>query len=241
MAGPELLGTPSDELPDVLSIGRADVSTIFVSMSAKDPEGRDADYLAWHALDHRPEQYRVPGLRASLRLVSTPACRGARAVSGERYDAVDHVMTYFFADADALNPFGSLGSALAKGGRMPHMLPAVERAVYQTTGAISAPRIKVGADVLPWWPATGVYLVVEQGSAGAFELSEVEGVAGAWGAEQRDQGLQITYCFLDDDPVLTARRLEPALEQRWADTSSVPLLAAPFHLPVDREWDRYLP
>lgn len=236
----ELLGTPSDVLTDVLSIGRSDISTIFVSMSAKDPDGRDAEYLAWHALDHRPEQYRIPGLRASLRLVSTPACREVRAANTERYETVDHVMTYFFADAGALTPFAGLGSALGAAGRMPRMLPAVERAVYEARGAAASPRIKAGSDVLPWWPATGAYLLVERGSEGASGLTETEGVAGAWWAEGIE-GLQLTFCFLDDDPVAAAHRLRPALDKRWASGAVVALLAAPFHIPVDHDWDRYLP
>jgi hypothetical protein len=56
-------------------------------MARRHPEGRDAEYLRWHTLDHRPEQHRIAGVRASLRLVSTPACRAARAYSDERFDA----------------------------------------------------------------------------------------------------------------------------------------------------------
>ena len=239
----ELRGTPSDALPDVLSIGRSDISTMFVSMSARDSDGRDAEYLAWHTLDHRPEQYRVPGLRASLRVVSTPSCRLARLVSEERYDAVDHVMTYFFADREALVPFGRLGAALDRGGRMTHMLPAVDRAVYVVDGMSAAARIKAGADVLPWWPAVGVYLLLERGAAGTAELSHVEGVAGVWWANavHPNEDVRITYCFLDDDPVVVAHRLRPALEKRWAGGTPAPLLAAPFHVTLAREWDRYLP
>ena len=58
-----------------------DITTVFVSMSARHPDGLDADYLQWHSLDNRPEQHRLAALRSSLRLVSTPACRAARAVS----------------------------------------------------------------------------------------------------------------------------------------------------------------
>jgi hypothetical protein len=53
--------------------------------------------------------------------------------------------------------------------------------------------------------------------------------------------LQITYCFLDDDPVATARRLPDALEKRWADTGVVPLLAAPFYPVVGNDYDRHVP
>src|SRR5579862_9198183 len=104
----QLSGTASDALPAVLATGSTDVYAIFVSLSARDPEGRDAEYLHWHSLDHRPEQYRVAGLRHSIRLVSTPAYRAARAASNERYDRVDHVMTYFFAQSAAFDQFRAL-------------------------------------------------------------------------------------------------------------------------------------
>jgi hypothetical protein len=63
-----LAGTPSDDAAAIVATGHADVTTLFVSMSARHPEGRDADYLAWHSLDHRPEQHRLPALRASFRM-----------------------------------------------------------------------------------------------------------------------------------------------------------------------------
>jgi hypothetical protein len=103
-----LPGTPSDEVDGVLAVGRGEIGTLFVSMARRHPEGRDAEYLRWHTLDHRPEQHRLAGVRASLRLVSTPACRAARAHSDERFDAIDHVMTYFFTDQRGLTPFNEL-------------------------------------------------------------------------------------------------------------------------------------
>lgn len=248
---PPLSGRPSDEVPGILATGRSGVAALFVSMSARHPEGRDADYLAWHTLDHRPEQYRLASLRTSLRFASTPACRAARAVSSARYDALDHLMTYFFADLAGLEPFVALSDAIRNAGRTPYLLPLVERAVYRVSGAHAAPRIKVGADVLPWWPATGVYLLVERGEAPAPELTEVPGVGGAWWASGAavgppyasadNAGLQLTYCFLDGDPVETAARLRPYLEKRWAGSRVVPLLAGPFRSIVPYEWDRALP
>jgi hypothetical protein len=115
---------------------------------------------------------------------------------------------------------------------------------------VAAPRVKVGADVLPWWPAQGVYLLVERGEAEAADLAEVPGVAGAWWAttvastplfSTAEMGQQITYCFLDDDPVDTAGRLAPSLEQRWSSGAVTPLFAAPFHTLVPHAWDRHVP
>src|SRR5580698_7225637 len=112
-----LPGTPSDDVADVLATGDGDITTLFVSMATRHPEGTDAEYLRWHTLDHRPEQHRLSAVRASLRLVSTPACRAARAVRHERFDRIDHVQTYFFTDIAGLDGFLTLSTALGDAGR----------------------------------------------------------------------------------------------------------------------------
>lgn len=243
-----LNGIPSDQSPAILAEGDSGVATLFLSMSERHPEGDDAEYLRWHSLDHRPEQYRLSALRSSLRVVSTPACRGARAASRDDFDAVDHVMTYFFADRGGLDGFGTLSKALSDAGRSPFVLKPVQRGVYDVASRHAALRVKVGADVLPWWPARGVYLLLEEGQEEATALLSVPGVAGLWHAgsvatpfSSAGTGQQLTYCFLDGDPVDVAGRLRPVLERRWAEKGITPLLAAPFHTIVPWEWDRYLP
>jgi hypothetical protein len=244
-----LVGSPSDGVPDVLATGRSGITSIFVSMSARHPDGHDADYLRWHCFDHRPEQYRLASIRSSVRLVSTPACRAARAACDARYEAVDHVMTYFFADVAGLAEFNDLAVALRGAGRIPYLLPVVERGVYRVDDTVAAPRIKVGADVLPWWPAEGGYVLLERGEARADDLLGIDGVAGAWSgrAARVDElystaaaGTQITLCFLDDDPLAVAERLGPALEARWA-SGIEPLFAAPFHVVLAHDLTRHLP
>jgi hypothetical protein len=246
-----LVGTASDDAPAILATGRTDITTLFVSMSARHPESRDADYLAWHTLDHRPEQHRLESLRASFRLVSTPACRAARAIGNDRYDATDHLMTYLFKDVGGLSQFVELSTALAQAGRVPYLLPVVERAVYRLSGTLAAPRIKAGADVMPWWPARGVYVLIERGGQSHAELIDVPGVGGVWWggslpmearyATAQIDGLQISYCFLDEDPAAAARQLRPVLEARWKRRSIEPLFAAPFHVLVAHQWERFVP
>jgi hypothetical protein len=245
-----LPGTPSDEVAGVLATGDGDITTMFVSMATRHPDGTDADYLQWHTLDHRPEQHRLSAVRASLRLVSTPACRAARAVRHEHFDPVDHVMTYFFSDTAGLGGFLTLSAALGGAGRKLPLLPPVERGVYGVQSRLAAPHVKVGADVLPWWPARGVYLLLETHKTTPAELLEVEGVAGVWSTSALDvgpalasapAGQQLTYCFLDDDPVATAARMSPVLEKRWSAADIDPLFAAPFHPVVPHEWGRYVP
>jgi hypothetical protein len=257
-----LPGTPTDEVVEVLAAGSGEISTLFVSMATRHPDGADADYLRWHTLDHRPEQHRMPSLRASLRLVSTADCRSARAASRGRFDAVDHVMTYFFTDPHGLRPFTDLGAALYNAGRMLPLLPPVERGVYEVQRKVAAPRVKIGADVLPWSPVRGVFLLVERGASPSTEpstgpstgpstdLLEVAGIAGVWSASALEvdaklanaqPGQWLTYCFLDDDPVATAQRLQPVLQAKWSQPGTEPLLAAAFHVVVPYEWDRYVP
>jgi hypothetical protein len=246
-----LPGTPTDAADGVLALGRSVIELVYVSMSARHPEGRDVDYLRWHFLDHRPEQYRLDTIRASLRLVSTPECRAARAASDQRFDSTDHVMNYFFSDASGLKPFHDLGRALGKVGRIPELLPSVERGVYAFDGRAATPDAKVGADVLPWWPAAGVYLLIEHGHASAAPLLDVDGVAGAWWAATASDvpeqyslaqpGDQLTYLFLADDPVAVAARLQPALERRWDDGDVVGLFAAPFHVADAHDLSKHLP
>ena len=245
-----LSGTPSDEVDAVVATGRSGVTAMYLSMSNRHPDGADAGYLAWHTLDHRPEQHRLESIRASLRVVSTPACRTARAVSRDPFDAVDHVMTYFFTGPEGFGGFVDLADALREAGRTPYVLPPVERGAYTVHTRRASPRVKVGADVLPWLPATGIYLLLERGDATADALVDVPGVAGVWTAvaqppdptlSSAPAGQRLTYCFLDNDPVATAARLRPVLERRWEGTDVTPLLAAPFHVIVPGEWDRYLP
>jgi hypothetical protein len=246
----DLEGTPSDELSDVLATGTSDASFAFISMSAREPGGRDAEYIEWHTLDHRPEQHRLAGLRTSLRLVSTPECRAARAASIERFDGADHVMTYVFAGPESIPGFNALGGALHKAGRMPLRLPTVEFMTADLAGKVANPLAVAGADVLPHRPALGVYLLIEDGHESPESLIDVAGVAGAWwyhgnlapspyGTDAR--GLQVTYLYLDEDPLIVAERLGGLVQKRWVAGDVDGLLAAPYYTIVPFDWARHVP
>ena len=245
-----LQGTPTELLPEVLSTGRSDIQFAFVSLSKREPEGRDAEYVEWHSLDHRPEQHRLAGLRSSLRVVSTPSCRVARAAQVAPFDEVDHVMTYLFSDPSSIPGFDKLGGALFDGGRMPLRLPTVDFYTADLVGKAASPSAVAGADVMPWRPALGVYLVIERGASDPTSLLDVDGVAGVWWYEGGSspsayisdaQGLQLTYLYLDQDPVEVAQRLQGPLARRWSAGGVEGLLAAPFYAIVPFEWKRFLP
>lgn len=243
-------GTPSDDLPEVLATGRSDADFVFISLSGRDPTGRDADYIAWHSLDHRPEQYRLAGIRNTMRLVSTPACRAARAASEAPYDAVDHIMTYQFTEGAAIPAFTELGQSLDRGGRMAHRIPSLGYLTGDVLGRIAAPHALAGADVIPWRPAQGVYVIFEDGEASPESLLDCPGVAGIWWYRgspdmppygSNSAGKQMTYCYLDEDPVEAAAELGARLRQRWASGAVKGRLAAPFYTIVPFDWSRNLP
>jgi len=243
-------GTPSDDCPAILKTGKTDSRLIFMSLSQRHAQGLDAEYLVWHSLDHRPEQYRIAGLRHSIRVVSTPACRDARAASVPEFDAVDHVIAYLFTGPASIPPFHELFVALCDNGRFEPKLPPVGFVVGDCAGRVAAPRVVVGADVVPWRPLLGAYLLIEEGSATLGDLADTPGVAGAWWFDGIDcpapfqgssKGRQIAVLFLDEDPVAVAQELRPKLDSRWAGGAVSGLLAAPFHAVVPFDWSRHLP
>ncbi|HEY3143378.1 MAG TPA: hypothetical protein VGJ86_19730 [Acidimicrobiales bacterium] len=217
-----------------------------LSMSARHPDGDDAAYLEWHMLDHLPEQYRIAAIRSGQRWVSTARCRKARLVSKAPFDAVDHLVSYLFAD-DALDEFFRLGGELRGLDRMPILLPRIHVGIWDLVDKAANPAALVAADVVPWRPNRGVYLILDRtGSTdAAAALACVDGVAGVWRfqgtsgrhARAQDCGeIEATICYLDGDPVGAAE----AIAAHILPGESM-MLAAPFESMVPFDWDRVLP
>lgn len=83
-----------------------------------------------------------------------------------------------------------------------------KRARSSVPAKIAARRAIAGAYVIPWRPAKGVYLTLEQGTQSPATLVDVAGVTGMWWYQggvppavgfADNTGLQLTYCFLDED------------------------------------------
>lgn len=228
----------------------AEVRLCVISLSARSPDNSDAAYLEWHALDHLPEQYAIAGVVHGQRWASTRACRAESAARVEPLASTDHVVQYLFADpVDAsLDRFFALGAELRHAGRMPRLLPPVELAGYELVACEAAPRALVRAEVLPWRPGRGAYLIIDEAGRGGVPvdgLVDVPGVAGWWrfrGGDFHDRltdttGRNLTVCYLDDDPASVAAGIAP----RVAVSTAGLLLAAPFECVVPWQWDRSLP
>ena len=246
----QLPGTPSDEVADVLATGRGDISTIFVSMATRHPDGTDAEYLRWHTLDHRPEQHRLSAVRASLRLVSTPACR-RRAPSNRRplrrHRPRDDVLLQRSGGLDGIPR--TVHCARRCGPQVPSTAPGRTRCLRraeQDGRASSQGRSRRAAVVAHprRLPAVGT------GASPPTHLIDVEGVAGVWSATS-----QSVDATLASARQVSRSRTASSTTTRFSRRNGCcrfsrsggpkrdvePLFAAPFHTVVPHEWDRYVP
>ncbi len=218
------------------------------SLSTSSPDGDDTPYLRWHHLDHLPQQYEISGLLYGQRWVSTPDCRAARAVQSERFELVNHVVHYVFGEpvAQAVDDFFALRDHLIEIGRFPERLPNRLVAGGEPVEAHAAISALVTADVVPYRPNRGAYLIIERAdpsSEGARwspnhveGLLAIEGVAGFWSFapttlrpdEFSQSGYSVAVCYLDEDPVPVAKAIGTVLADRWEGAAINPAFAAPF-------------
>jgi hypothetical protein len=236
----------------------------FFSLSDRGESDDDTDdraYLAWHQLDHMPEQYQLAGMILGQRWMSNDDCRAARAAASGVFERVHHVVLYLMGDPveQTLDDFFDLGSRLAHLGRFPRDLPRRFLGALRLLEARASPRALVSAEVVPFRPNRGIYLVVERPAdrdrLDAYlrwrhdehlaRLVTAPGVAGAWvfataaryrRGRQTEGDYRITVCYLDDDPSETAGALGPLMEEAWRDAPVTPLLAAPFASLVPWVW-----
>jgi hypothetical protein len=252
-------GGATDGDAQIEATGRGDVTAAVLVFMGRSEDGRDLDVLRWHLFDHVPEQFRVPGVRNGQRWVSTPECRAARFASAP-FENVDYVVQYLFAEPAPQNvtAFAQLGKALGHARRFPGIRqPIYLSGGFEVVGMRTNPRGALGAYVLPWYPASGIFLTMEttpaDPAAGAEimeRLVELEGVAGAWryaggardfGTIKTDHGKSATVYYLYDDPVEAAGRLRDAVEREWSRAGVEGLFAAPLYVVRPFELEKRLP
>src|SRR4029077_21236869 len=124
-----------------------------------DPSEHHA-YNEWHMLDHMPEQYPLDGIAYGQRWVSTPACRAARAASGERLDPIHYVTLYLMTDPveRTLQEFMELGRYLRSVDRFHLHRRACLSGPFRFVAAGAAPRVLISAEAVPDGPKRGVYV-----------------------------------------------------------------------------------
>jgi hypothetical protein len=158
-----------------------------------------------------------------------------------------------------VDEFFALRDHLVEIGRFPERIPNRLVAGVTVVGRHAAESAEVSADVIPFRPNLGAYLVIERAAdpesaapvpwpgATIDALLAVDGVAGMWTFapsglrpdEFSKSGYSMALLYLDEDPVTVAPRVSALLEARWEDASIAPAFAAPFVTLVPWTWDRY--
>jgi len=170
-----------------------------------DPAAHHA-YNAWHQLDHLPEQFSIEGVRFGQRWVCTPACQEARFNVSPLLQSCQYMTLYLMRDAAVLPDFYALARRLREEDRFFSARHSHLSGPYEVTGRWAAPRVKVGAAVVPFRPARGVYVVVGP-RVEAPDLVTHRGVAGAWQFADDSLDRHITVAFVDGDLVSVAAEL----------------------------------
>lgn len=233
------------------------VRAAFFNFTAPAPEGDDiSGYLRWHALDHMPEQYQLPGILLGTRWLADRECRQAQISGAGNLAEVGSVVNYLVTEPvqSTHDDFMELGPRLALMGRFPQGRPSLQLSMPALLRWYSSPRVQISAEVVPFRPHRGAVVVVEEPTGNESDgdparwqswlhaehypaLMELPGVAGAWmyrssrlwhlHADCRRDRHDVTVVYLDDDPVKSVGTLTPLLEKRWASGGVRPLFAGP--------------
>ena len=246
--------------PPSPSIGAGEKVRIgFFSFTEVTDPGAHGAYNAWHQLDHLPEQLPVPGIAWGQRWVSTPACRLARAVDGDRLAPIHYVTLYLMTEpvTETLRAFAALAEELHRQDRFFEARRSHLSGPFDVVATAAAGRVRVSAAAVPYRPGTGVYVLVEQYCGDEPEDAEtwrrpseqqalvaVDGVAGVWSFAARADGVgrwrpgrhRITVCYLDGDPLEVAEAVWPVLES-GRDDAMTTVFAGPFETITPWHWD----
>lgn len=125
------------------------------------PEGQGVRaYEDWHADDHQPENWALPGVVYANRWVADDAHRAARFVGDERLARAQFLITYFFLDPldEALAGWNGLAQTLRAQGRMFEERELHLGSIFACTGGEVSGEVPHSAAALPYRRHRGVFL-----------------------------------------------------------------------------------
>jgi hypothetical protein len=234
----------------------------FVTFTEVTADGDHRAYNEWHQLDHLPEQFRIPGIAFGERWVLSPECAEQAVPVAEPLDDFHYVTLYLMRGplSETLDQFAAVRERLTDLGRFyPHRRTALSGA-WRFLSAAAAPRVLVAAEVVPYRPALGVYVVVEEPADGydvyarrlhtdqVPALLDVPGVAGVWSFGTRLWGFaasggagadatRITVMFLDRPPLDVAGEVAELVRRGWEAGAVRPRFAGPLLAITPWRWD----
>lgn len=125
------------------------------------PEGKGVRaYQDWHADDHQPENWALPGVVYANRWVADDAHRAARFVGDERLARAQFLITYFFVDPldESLAGWNGLAQDLRAQGRMFDERDLHLGSVFECAGGEVSGEVPHSTAALPYRRHRGVFL-----------------------------------------------------------------------------------
>jgi hypothetical protein len=185
------------------------VRAAFFNFTAPAAAGDDiSHYLRWHALDHMPEQYQLPGILHGTRWMADDDCRHARIAGSGDLAEVGSVVNYLVTEPvqPTHDEFMELGPRLSLMGRFPEHRPSLQLTMPALHRWYSAPRVEISAEVVPFRPHRGVVVIVEQPTkTESVDRQPVPGEADRWegtGAETFDTSSWQSWLHAEHYPAL---------------------------------------
>lgn len=175
----------------------------FIGITRVDSDRDHHLYNEWHQLDHRPENLLLDGVAWGERWVRSPECARAATVASDAWSDFHYLNSYWFKRpvGRSIAEWAELADRSYQWGRRPELAVAGRpfMSFFRPVLGLSAPRVLVSPQALPFRPNRGVYLTVSRSDAvadrdraelqdryawyarsGFPQMLEAEGVAGVW-------------------------------------------------------------
>lgn len=138
---------------------RAYVSFIELTDAAKHQE-----YNEWHHLDHRPENFNLPGIVYGERFVLSPECGAASSFDEPQLSPFHYLLMYWMEEPmeRTWRDFQTFSTNSIAMGRRPELGYVKRRlsSMFIPLKGYAAPRVLLSPEALPFRPARGIYVTL---------------------------------------------------------------------------------
>jgi len=175
-------------------------SRTYVSFIELTDPAKHHEYNEWHQLDHRPENFNLPGIVYGERFVLTPNCQAASFFVEPQISPFHYLLMYWMEEPmdRTWRDFQTFSTNSIAMGRRPELGYVKRRlsSMFIPLKGYAAPRISISPEAVPFRPAKGIYVTATDfDSLEAIETQEMlrwydqvyipemitcRGVAGSW-------------------------------------------------------------
>jgi hypothetical protein len=148
-------------------------SRTYVSFIELTDPAKHHEYNEWHQLDHRPENFNLPGIVYGERFVLTPDCQAASFFAEPQISPFHYLLMYWMEEPldRTWRDFQTFSTNSIAMGRRPELGYVKRRlsSMFIPLKGYAAPRISISPEAVPFRPAKGIYVT-------ATDFDSLEGI-----------------------------------------------------------------